>query len=235
MGWAGLGEGGCLGWFGGGVFGAIWGFGGGGGWGGNAIWGVWAGLGEVWAVGFGRWGLGGGVWAVGFGWGWAGLGGVRWVWAPPNTGLGGVGRGCLGWFGGFGGNLGPRNFELFFFEHWGGPLRARIKDALTLSSAPSSALPSSRVARQGGFQRVLLADVPWTPKTGTRVQKTERGYQKPERGYKNRTTAQKKQNDGTKKKRNDSGCRKRRSAKGVRSRFSRFWEAVGHLLVTFFF
>ena len=33
-------------------------------------------------------------------------------------------------------------------------------------------------------KRVVLADVPWPPKTGTRVQKTERRYQNPERGYK---------------------------------------------------
>ena len=40
-------------------------------------------------------------------------------------------------------------------------------------------------------KRVVLADVPRTPKTGTSVQETQRRYQKPERGYKKGTAAHK--------------------------------------------
>ena len=45
-----------------------------------------------------------------------------------------------------------------------------------------------RKRQKGGSQRVVLADVPWTPETGTTVQKTERRHKKPEQGHKNGTT-----------------------------------------------
>ena len=49
-----------------------------------------------------------------------------------------------------------------------------------------------RVASKG----LVLADFPWAPKTGTRVQKTERRYQKLERGYKKRNHGTKNRNEG---------------------------------------
>ena len=51
-------------------------------------------------------------------------------------------------------------------------------------------------SQKGGFQRVVLADVLWTP-TGTRVQKKERQYQKSEQGYKKRNNGTKNWNKGT--------------------------------------
>ena len=50
---------------------------------------------------------------------------------------------------------------------------------------------SSKGSQKAGFQTVVLADVPWTPKT-------ERGYKKTERRYQNRNEGTQGRNDCTK-------------------------------------
>ena len=55
----------------------------------------------------------------------------------------------------------------------------------------------SGVRKRVASKRVVLEDVPWTPKTRTRVQTTEQRYQKLERGYKTRNDGTENQNEGT--------------------------------------
>ena len=53
------------------------------------------------------------------------------------------------------------------------------------------------VRRRVVSKRVVLADVPWTPKIGKRDKKRNDGPPKPEPGYKNRNDGIKKWNQGT--------------------------------------
>ena len=77
--------------------------------------------------------------------------------------------------------------------HWGNETSIRSFSDRSLLVDIRAACPFlnacfSGVHKRVVSKRVVLADVPWTPQTGMRVSKTEKGYQKPERGYICKTT-----------------------------------------------